>query len=104
MIANVDFRLFEISIKGRKVRTGVWNGREDYSNIPGPEQLDNLVGGPKLIIVQVNRPTNGFEGRSSLELTKVMAKDADSIVHWAKNTKTFNSIVKELSKAGQELT
>ena len=104
MIAKVDFRLFEISISGRKIRTGVWNGRDEYSNIPGPERLEELIGGPRVAIVQVGRPTNGFQGRSSLKVTEVMALQCDSIVHWAKNTKTFNSIVAELSKAGQELT
>ena len=104
MIAGVNFRLFEIQAGEKKIRTGVWNGQKDYSNIPGPGELDGLVGGPKLIIVQVGRPTNGIQGRSSLSLTIAMSPQADSIVHWAKNTKTFNSIVEELSKAGRELT
>jgi hypothetical protein len=103
MIAKVDFRLFAIPVSGKIIRTGIWNGRHDYSNIPSPEQLD-VAGGPELILVQVNRPTNGFEGRSSLALTKALAAKADSIVHWAKDTKTFNSIVEELSKVGSELT
>ena len=104
MIAKVDFRLFEISINGKKIRAGVWNGRDEYSNVPGPEQLEGLIGGPRVTIVQVGRPTNGFQGRSSLKVTEVMAPECDSVVHWAKNTKTFNSIVAELSKIGQELT
>jgi hypothetical protein len=103
MIAKVDFRLFAIPVSRKTIRTGVWNGRSDYSNIPNPEQLDG-AGGPELVLVQVNRPTNGFEGRSSLALTEALAPKPDSIVHWAKDTKTFHSIVEELSKAGPELT
>jgi hypothetical protein len=103
MIAGVDFRLFAIPVSGKTIRTGVWNGRRDYSHAPSPEQL-GVAGGPELVVVQVNRPTNGFEGRSSLALTEALAPKADSIVHWAKDTKTFNSIFEELSKAGPELT
>jgi hypothetical protein len=105
MIADVDFRLFLITAPdGKRVRTGVWNGRRDYSNQPSNELLD-LVGGPHLHLVQVGRPTNGFEGRSSVELTHVIAKTGDgvSVVHWARDTKTFRSIVAELSSDGTDL-
>jgi hypothetical protein len=100
---NRALRVFLIPVEGKVMRVGVWDGRKDYSNIFTPEDLDRTVGGPKMVVVQVGRPTNGFEGRSSLELTKAMALEVDSVVHWAKNTKTFNSIVEELSKAGKDI-
>ena len=105
MIADVDFRLFLLAVPdGKAVRTGAWNGRRDYSN-PPPNELLDLVGGPHMHLVQVGRPTNGFEGRSSVGLTHVIAKTGDgvSVVHWARDTETFRSIVAELSGAGMDL-
>lgn len=104
MIDGVNFRLFSVPTPGGKaVRAGVWNGLRDYSQIP-PTEIGGLVGGPKLTIVQVARPTNGFEGRSSLALTHALAADFDGVIHWARDTKTFLSIVAELSNNAAELT
>ena len=104
MNPNAGFRLFAIPCEGRSVRTGVWDGRRDYSVTPPPE-LAAIMEGPKCCIVQVGRPTNGSEGRSSLDLTRVLAKDHDSIIHWSRDTQTFDSIVEELSKStgGKEI-
>lgn len=82
------------------VKTVAFNGKRDYQNLPDPEKLEKIIGDGKTLIVQVNRPTNGFQGRSSLELTKVFSEEqgVDCVVHWAKNNKTYLSIVAELSK------
>lgn len=102
MIAGVDFRLFLIRTEGKVIRTGAWNGRVDYSHLPSAAATD-ACGGPKLTIVQVNRPTNGFEGRSSVALTHALAPEFDAVLHWARDTETFRSIVDELAKSGHEL-
>ena len=103
MIAGLDFRLFLVCTNGKVIRVGVWNGKRDYSHLPSDKAMD-LVGGPSQTIVQVGEPTNGFEGRSSLALTHALSYDFDGILHWARDSKTFLSIVAELAKGGPELT
>jgi hypothetical protein len=103
VIADIHFRLFLITTpEGEAVRTGVWNGRRDYSNLQPNELLDR-VGGKQMTLVQVGRPTNGFEGRSSVDLTHAIAETSDNVVHWARDTRTFRSIVAELSGNGTDL-
>jgi hypothetical protein len=96
------FRMFAIPVEGRTMRTGVFDGLSDYLRSPLPT-LAEVMGGPKLTIVQVGRPTNGFEGRSSLALTHALAGECDSLIHWTRDSETFRSVVAELSAAGQEL-
>jgi len=51
------------------------------------------VGGDKIAIVQVDSPV-GVNRRSSLDLTHWLAKDFDGVIHWARDTKTYQSILK----------
>ena len=51
------------------------------------------MGGEKIAIVQVDSPV-GINRRSSLDLTHRLAKDFDGVIHWARDTGTFQSILK----------
>lgn len=77
---------------GKEIRTAVWNGRRDYAH-DLPEDIIRWVGGDKIAIVQVDKPV-GVNRRSSLNLTHTLAKDFDGVIHWARNTETFESILK----------
>lgn len=77
---------------GKVVRTTVWNGRRDYVHELS-EDILRWVGGDKIAIVQVDSPV-GVNRRSSLDLTHNLAKDFDGIIHWARDTETFQSILK----------
>ena len=76
---------------GKVIRTAVWNGRRNYAH-EFPEDIIQLVGGEKIAIVQVDSPV-GINRRSSLDLTHKFAKEFDGIVHWARDTGTFQSIL-----------
>ncbi len=78
----------------------VWNGRRDYAY---EFHLDPLrgVGGDKNAIVQVDSPV-GVNRRSSLDLKHKLAKDYDSIIHWARDTGTFQSILKSFIRLDLE--
>ena len=76
---------------GKVVRTAVWNGRRDYAN-EFPEDILRWVGGRKIAIVQVDSPV-GVNRRSSLDLTHQLAQDFDGVIHWARDTQTFQSIL-----------
>ncbi|RBP12290.1 hypothetical protein DFR50_114120 [Roseiarcus fermentans] len=52
----------------------------------------NWVGGDKIAIVQVHSPV-GINRRSSFDLTHKLAKDFDDVIHWARDTETFQSIL-----------
>jgi hypothetical protein len=77
---------------GKVIRTAVWNGRRDYAH-EFPEEIVRWVGGDRIAIVQVDRPV-GVDRRSSLDLTHKLAKDFDGVIHWARDTETFQSILK----------
>jgi hypothetical protein len=77
---------------GKEIRTTVWNGRHDYAH-EIPEDIIRWVGGANIVIVQVNRPV-GVNLRSSLSLTHILAKDFDGVIHWARDTDTFESILR----------
>jgi hypothetical protein len=77
---------------GKIVRTAVWNGRRNYAH-EFPEDILRWVGGEKIAVVQVDSPV-GVNRRSSLDLTHRFAKDFDGIIHWARDTETFESILK----------
>ena len=76
---------------GKVIRVGVWNGRRDYAH-DFPKDIVYWVGGKKIAIVQVDSPV-GVNRRSSLDLTHRLSKDFDGIVHWARDTETYQSIV-----------
>lgn len=42
--------------------------------------------------MQVDNPV-GVDRRSSLDLTHFLAKDFDGVIHWARDTETFQSIL-----------
>jgi hypothetical protein len=43
--------------------------------------------------VQVDSPV-GVNRRSSVDLTRKLAKDFDGVIHWARDTETFQSTLK----------
>ena len=77
---------------GKVIRTAVWDGRRNYVH-ELPEDIVRWVGGEKIAIVQVDSPV-GVNRRSSLDLTHKLAKDFDGVIHWARDTDTFQSILK----------
>lgn len=76
---------------GKVLRLGVWDGRRDYHHMP-PTDIATWVGGKKVAIVQVDSPV-GVNRRSSLLLSNTLAQDFDGIVHWARDSETFQSIL-----------
>ncbi|MEP3741123.1 MAG: hypothetical protein ABJM89_03355 [Sulfitobacter pontiacus] len=77
---------------GKVIRTAVWDGRRNYAH-ELPEGIVRWVGGDRIAIVQVDSPV-GVNRRSSLDLTHKLAKDFDGVIHWARDTDTFQSILK----------
>lgn len=84
------FRL--VTPAGKEIRTAVWDGRRDYAH-EFPTEITRWVGGDRIAIVQVDSPV-ATNLRSSLALTHLLAKDFDGVVHWARDTATFQSILK----------
>lgn len=85
---------------GKMIRTAVWNGRRNYAH-EFPENIVRWVGGEKIAIAQVDSPV-GVNLRSSLNLTHYLAKDFDSVIHWARDTETFQSILKSFIRLDLE--
>ncbi|WP_131114784.1 hypothetical protein [Lichenihabitans psoromatis] len=77
---------------GKVIRTAVWDGRRNYAH-EFPADITRWVGGNKIAIVQVDSPV-GVNRRSSLDLTHYLARDFDGVIHWARDTETFQSILK----------
>lgn len=85
---------------GKVIRTAVWNGRRNYAHELS-EDVVRWVGGNKIAIVQVASPV-GVDRRSSLLLTHCLAQDYEGVVHWAKDTETFQSIVRSFIRLDLE--
>lgn len=85
---------------GKTIRTAVWDGRRNYVH-EFPENIIRWVGGDKIAIVQVDSPV-GVNRRSSLNLTHWLAKDFDGVIHWARDTETFQSILKSFVRLDLE--
>lgn len=85
---------------GKVIRTAVWNGRRDYAH-EFSNDIVRWVGGDKIAIVQVDSPV-GVNRRSSLDLTHKLAKDFDGVIHWARDTETFQSILKSFIRLDLE--
>jgi hypothetical protein len=85
---------------GKVVRTTVWNGRRDYAH-EFPPEIVRRVGGDKIAIVQVDSPV-GVNRRSSLDLTHALARDFDAVIHWARDTETYQSIIKSFVRLDLE--
>jgi hypothetical protein len=80
----------------------VWNGIEDYSRIPSPENLATVkMGGLKfggtVVIAQIGKPTN-CNGRSTVRTLQGLlgTNQCDGVILWARDTKTYKSIRNEL--------
>lgn len=89
-----------VTPSGKEVRTAVWNGRRDYAH-EFPADIIRWVGGDRIAIVQVDSPV-GRDLRSSVNLTHYLAKDFDGIIHWARDTQTFQSILKSFIRLDLE--
>ena len=76
---------------GKSMRVAVWNGRRDYAHAP-PDDIHRWVGGDKIAFVQVDSPV-GVDRRSSIGLTHKLSDRFDSVIHWARDTETFQSII-----------
>jgi hypothetical protein len=85
---------------GKFLRTAVWNGRRSYAHEFPPEAL-NWVGGDRIAVVQVDSPV-GVNCRSSLQLTHRLATDFDGVIHWARDTETFESILRSFIRLDLE--
>lgn len=93
--------IFRVVTPAEKViRTAVWNGRRDYAH-ELPQEIVRWVGGEKIAIVQVDSPV-GVNLRSSLNLTHYFSKDFDGVIHWARDTETFQSILKSFIRLDLE--
>jgi hypothetical protein len=79
---------------GKYVRLTVWNGRKNFIH-EIPPYIIRLVGGDKIALIQVGHPV-GIDGRSSVALTDSLAEFVDGVVHWARDSKTYQSIVRDL--------
>lgn len=77
---------------GKRLRTAVWNGKRDYAH-DIPSDAIRWVGGDKIAIVQVDSPV-GVNRRSSLDLTHRFSAEFDGIIHWARDSETFESILR----------
>jgi hypothetical protein len=86
--------IFEMRAGEKALRLAVWNGRRDYAHLVPPEAAE-LVGGERIAVVQVDSPV-GVEGRSSVALSEALAGTFDGVVHWARDTETYASIVRDL--------
>lgn len=85
--------IFRIATPGGKtIRAAVWDGRRNYAH-EFPADIVRWVGGDRIAIVQVDSPV-GVNRRSSLDLTHMLAVDFDGVIHWARDTETFQSILK----------
>jgi hypothetical protein len=82
------------------IRTAVWTGRRDYAH-EFPAEITRRVGVERIAIVQVDSPV-GINRRSSLELMHHLAKDFDGVIHWARDTETFQSILKSFVRLDLE--
>jgi hypothetical protein len=81
-----------VTPEGKELRTAVWNGRRNYEH-EFPADIIRWVGGDRIAIVQVHSPV-GVNLRSSLNLTIRLANNYDGVIHWARDTETFQSIIK----------
>jgi len=85
---------------GKVLRTAVWNGRRDYAH-ECPTDIIRWVGGDKIAIVQVDSPV-GIDRRSSLDLTHRLSSEFDGIIHWARDTATYQSILRSFIRLDLE--
>jgi len=101
-VEQVDSRwIFRVvTPEGKMIRTAVWNGRRNYEH-EYPEDIIRWVGGDRIVIVQVHSPV-GVNLRSSLQLTMRLSNEYDGVIHWARDTETFQSIIKSFVRLNLE--
>ncbi len=93
--------IFRVVTPASKViRTAVWNGRRNYAH-ELPDDIARWVGGDKIAIVQVDSPV-AVNRRSSLLLTYSLAIEFDGVIHWARDTETYQSILKSFIRLNLE--
>lgn len=86
--------IFEMGTSGgRRINLTIWNGRHNFIH-EMPDDIVRLVGGQRIAIVQVGSPV-GVNGRSSITLSRHLSEEFDGIVHWARDTATYRSIIQE---------
>ena len=85
---------------GKVLRAAVWDGRRDYAH-EFSEDIIRWVGGNKIAIVQVDSPV-GINRRSPLDLTHWLSKDFDGVIHWARDTEVFQSILRSFIRLDLE--
>ena len=78
----------------------IWNGIKNYQRMPVPENLvtvnmGGLAFGKNVSIAQIGKPV-GHKGRSALETLAGLLQSFDSVILWARDTKTCESIRDEL--------
>jgi hypothetical protein len=86
-----------VASNGKRMRLTVWNGRRDFIH-EFPTDIVRLVGGQRIGVVQVGSPV-GVNGRSSIALSDHFADQFDGVVHWARDTATYQSIIREFVSA-----
>jgi len=92
------FHQFSVLTDGQKFPITVWNGKKDYHNQPSPGLMEYMgllsnPGGP-LVILQLSKCP-----KSTRAIFDRFPEGCSGVVIWAKNSKTFNAIVK-LMKEG----
>ncbi len=95
---TTDCPTFEFTgAAGESAMVAVWNGKKNFSN-EFPTDIINLIGGDKIAVVQVSKPV-GRNGRSSIALSDVLIGcGVNGIIHWARDTETYNSIMTEFEQ------
>ena len=87
-----------VTPSGKALRTAVWNGRRDYAH-ELPDDILASTGGDRIALVQVDSPV-GRNRRSSLDLTHRLAEEFDGVIHWARDTETYQSILRSFLRLG----
>jgi hypothetical protein len=85
---------------GKQIRTAIWDGRRNYAH-ELPADICRWVGGDQIAIVQVDSPV-GVDRRSSLHLTHKLSNEFDGVVHWARDSETFQSILRSFVRLDLE--
>jgi hypothetical protein len=95
---TTDCPIFEFTgAAGELALLAIWDGKKNFSN-EFPTDIINLVGGDKIAVVQVSKPV-GRNGRSAVALSDVIVSCGfRGIIHWARDTETYHSIMKELEQ------
>jgi hypothetical protein len=86
---------------GRKPAPQVSRSASNPSVREFPLEILRWVGGEKIAIVQVDSPV-GVNLRSSVNLTHSLAREFDGVIHWARDSGTFQSILRSFIRVDLE--